>query len=75
MAGLTGLLLSTLPGTATIDADHYLDQAGSASPPGTTPLDELRAICMYYELYRTLGDWRRASLGLLRSAGDVRIPF
>lgn len=72
MAGLTNLLLSTQPGAASVDADSYLEQAASASPPENTQLDDLRAIALYYELYQMTGQWRKASAGLARSASDVR---
>jgi hypothetical protein len=73
MAGLTGLLLSSSGAQANVDADVYLEQAAGASPHGSTPLDELRSLCLYYELYSATGDWKKASSGLSRSASDVRV--
>ena len=71
MAGLAGLILSLHPGAPAVDADTYLEQAAAASPRTSTQIDELRAISLYYELYRHIGDWRKASTALARSASDV----
>lgn len=73
MAGLTGLLLSSAGAQGAVDADAYLEQAAGASPHGSTPLDELRSLCLYYELYSATGEWGKASSGLSRSASDVRV--
>ena len=71
MAGLTALILSTLPDSPPADADLYLEQANAVPPSNGTQLDALRAICLYFELYRSNGEWLKASVGLARTASDV----
>lgn len=75
MAGLSGLLMATLSNNNAFDADAYLEQAAQTTRPDMTQLDDLRAICLYYELYQRIGEWQKASVGLLRAASDVREAY
>lgn len=77
MAGLSHLLLAPPSQPFTFNPDLYLQSATqtpwhlSGAQAGVVDLDGLKAVMMYYEAYRTVGDWRAAPEGLVRGAGEV----
>lgn len=76
MTGLAHLLLHPLSTPLTFNPDVWLEQAlQTPSVGGGVDLDGLKSMMLYYEAYRTIGDWRPAPAGLVRTAGEVSFPF
>ncbi|KAL8283651.1 hypothetical protein RQP46_005446 [Phenoliferia psychrophenolica] len=69
MAGLSALLLHPPSTPLTFNPDTSLEQALLIPPSGGVDLDGLKAMMLYYEAYRLIGDWRAAPIGLVRTAG------
>ena len=73
MAGLSQLLLHPPLTPLTFNPDIWLEMAlQTPLENDTVDLDGLQAVMLYYEAYRAIGDWRPASVGLVRTAGLVR---
>jgi hypothetical protein len=71
MFGLS-LLMQSGPRPA-LDLDPFLEQAVlTYSARGVLQLDSMRSTLLYYEGYRSIGDYQGAVVALLRAAGDVR---
>ena len=74
MFGLS--IIMTTPPRTRLDVDPFLEQAVlTYSSRGTAQLDAMRSTLLYYEGYRTIGEWRSVGPALLRAAGDVSDPF
>ncbi|ORY80223.1 ER-golgi trafficking TRAPP I complex 85 kDa subunit-domain-containing protein [Leucosporidium creatinivorum] len=77
MAGLSHLLLHPPATPLPFNPDVYLSQATqtpwhlSGAQAGVVDLDGLKAVMLYYEAYRVVGDWRAAPEGLVRGAGEI----
>lgn len=73
MAGLSQLLLHPPQTPLTFNPDIWLEMAlQTPLETDAVDLDGLQAMMLYYEAYRAIGDWRPASVGLVRTAGLVR---
>lgn len=73
MTGLSLLLSHPHSTPLPFNPDTYLE-AASATPlaqSGVVDLDGLRGMMRYYEVYRAMGEWRVAPMGLVRTAGEV----
>lgn len=57
------------------DISSWLEQAVSAyqgrAPANQIQLDALRVTVLYYEAWKTIGEWRGVGLALVKSAGDA----
>lgn len=71
MAGLSMLLLHPPSTPLNFNPDTALEQALLTPPTVGVDLDGLKAMMLYYEAYRIIGDWRAAPMGLVRTAGEV----
>lgn len=77
MQGLSLLLAHPAGQPLSFNPDTYLSTASSSplalanAQAGVVDLDGLKMMMMYYESYRVIGDWRAASVGLERTAGEV----
>lgn len=70
MFGLS--IIMTTPLRSRVDVDPFLEQAVlTYQSRGTLQLDAMRSTLLYYEGYRTIGDWRSVGVTLLRAAGEV----
>ena len=70
MFGLS--VIMTTPPRTRIDVDPFLEQAVlTYQSRGTLQLDAMRSTLLYYEGYRTIGEWRSVGPALLRAAGEV----
>ena len=72
MAGLSALLQHPPSTPLTFNPDSALEQALLIPSSIGIDLDGLKAMMLYYEAYRLIGDWRAAPVGLVRTAGVVR---
>ena len=81
MQGLSLLLAHPAGQSLPFNPDTYLSSASSSplalanAQAGVVDLDGLKMMMMYYETYRVIGDWRAASMGLERTAGEVSRRF
>lgn len=76
MAGLSQLLLHPPLTPLTFNPDIWLEMAlQTPMETDAVDLDGLQAMMLYYEAYRAIGDWRPASVGLVRTAGLVRVSL
>jgi hypothetical protein len=72
MFGLS--IIMTTPPRSRVDVDPFLEQAVlTYQSRGTLQLDAMRSTLLYYEGYRTIGDWRSVGVTLLRAAGEVSL--
>jgi len=70
MFGLS--IIMTTPPRTRLDVDPFLEQAVlTYQSRGTLQLDAMRSTLLYYEGYRTIGEWRSVGTALLRAAGEV----
>lgn len=72
MAGLSLLMLHPPNSPLTFNPDNALESALQVPPSSGIDFDGLKAMMLYYEVYRSIGDWRAAPAGLVRTAGEVR---
>lgn len=85
MVGLSQLRLHPTGTPLTFNPDLSLESAmdigGGASIERSlqgaagVDFDGLRAVLLYYDAYRAIGDWRAAERGLVRQAGEVRLEL
>lgn len=72
MFGLS--IIMTTPPRTRLDVDPFLEQAVlTYQSRGTLQLDAMRSTLLYYEGYRTIGEWRSVGPALLRAAGEVSL--
>lgn len=63
----------TSPPRTKLDLDPYLEQAVLTYQSRGQSLDPMRATLLFYEGYRTLGEYRSAGTALFRAAGEVSL--